>query len=293
MTKSNKESRRSGRSKDNTNNPKASAKKPPTKVVQQAKNRTATAPTKEKKAPTIVVASPHVDAEVKQSPKVNDYMFHLDINTNNENQEIVSCPLGIPLSKLFSKLDKSFKEEVQGYGFKDRAFESEDDKSLECHLKRGARLIDNAHPTSKEWFKLFTQAYTDESYEGAVGTEMRDFAMNLAASDPLEIFEPEEMDTEGNLFHAHLPVAWLAATLVHGSIHLFYDKELHANRMHALTFEDLEDDNHKYLVSFDGTPSAAWFNLLEAEKQEATPFTRHQRSGEDAKDRCLQDIIEA
>jgi hypothetical protein len=293
MTKIKKNNRRSGRSNNNNNDPKETAKAPPNRVTQQVKNRTATAPTKEKKAPTIVVDSPHVDADVKQSPKVDDYTFHLDITSNNENQEVISCPLGIPLSKLFSKLDKSSKEEIQGYGFKDRAFESEDDKSLEGHLKRGARLIENAQPTSKEWFKLFTQAYTDETYEGPVGTEMRDLAMNLAASDPLELFAPEELDIEGNLFHGPLPPAWLAATLVHGSVHLFYDLEIHANRMHALTFEDVHDDNDRYLVCFEGTPAASWFNLTEAEKQEANAFTRPQRFGEDAKDRCLQDTIES
>jgi hypothetical protein len=36
---------------------------------------------------------------------------------------------------------------------------------------------------------------------------MRDFGLNLAASDPLSLFAPEEMDPEGNLFHASLSAA--------------------------------------------------------------------------------------
>ena len=60
---------------------------------------------------------------------------------------------------------------------------------------------------------------------------MRDFCLNLAASDPLELFAPEEMDTEGNLFYGHLPAAWLAATLCMGSIYLFYEIQLQANRL--------------------------------------------------------------
>ena len=56
-----------------------------------------------------------------------------------------------------------------------------------------------------------------------LGVEMRDFCLNLATSDPLELFVPEEMKIEGNIFHGPLPTAWLAATLCMGSVYLYYD----------------------------------------------------------------------
>ena len=62
---------------------------------------------------------------------------------------------------------------------------------------------------------------------------MRDFCFNLAVSYPFELFAPEEMDTEGNIFHVPLPAAWIAATLCMGSIHLFYNIELQANCLNA------------------------------------------------------------
>ena len=76
---------------------------------------------------------------------------------------------------------------------------------------------------------------------------MRDFCLNLAASDPLELFAPEEMDTKGNLFYGHLPAAWLAATLCMSSIYLFYDIQLQANCLSAQTVADMLDDD-EFLV---------------------------------------------
>ena len=120
---------------------------------------------------------------------------------------------------------------------------------------------------------------------------MRDFCLNHAASDPLELFAPEEMDTEGNIFHGPLPAAWLAATLCVGSIHLFYDIALQANRLSAQTFADMQDDEDEFLVPTLGTPSPAWTNMPRTEKQDAIAFTYSQRFGEDAKDRCLNDSV--
>ena len=86
---------------------------------------------------------------------------------------------------------------------------------------------------------------------------MRDFCLNHAASDPLELFAPEEMDTKGNTFHGPLFAAWLAATLCMGSIHLFYNSELQANRLNAQTFADMQDGDDEFLVPTLGTPSPA------------------------------------
>jgi hypothetical protein len=73
---------------------------------------------------------------------------------------------------------------------------------------------------------------------------MRDFSLNLAASDPLEIFPPEEMDRLGNLYEGSLSAAWIAATACHGSVHLFFDTELLSNKIKADTQDSVieEDD---------------------------------------------------
>ena len=131
------------------------------------------------------------------------------------------------------------------------------------------------------------------AFDSPPGVEMRHFGLNLAASDPLALFEPEEMDAEGNLFHAALSAAWLAATLCIGSIHLFCNSETHVNRMNARAFEDMQHDNAKFLVPSSGAPSPTWANMTAAEQQDAKELALPQRIGEDAKGRCLQDAVVA
>ena len=119
-----------------------------------------------------------------------------------------------------------------------------------------------------------------------IGVAMRDFCLNLAASNPLKLFAPEKMDTEGNIFHGHLPAAWLAATLCVGSIHLFYD--IQANCLSAQTFADsMQDNDSEFLAPTLGNPSPAWTHIPPSEKQDAIAFTYSQRFREEAKDRCL------
>jgi hypothetical protein len=71
---------------------------------------------------------------------------------------------------------------------------------------------------------------------------MRDFGLNLAASDLLALFNSEEFDREGNLYPICLAFAWLAATCCLGSIHLFFDIELMENIIAAQTEEAMSDD---------------------------------------------------
>ena len=95
-----------------------------------------------------------------------------------------------------------------------------------------------------------------------IGVTMCDFCLNLAASNPLELFAPEEMDTEGNIYYdGHLPAAWFAATLCRGSIHLFDDIQLQANCLSAQTCADMQDNNGEFLVPTLGNPSPAWTHM--------------------------------
>ena len=122
---------------------------------------------------------------------------------------------------------------------------------------------------------------------------MRDFRFNLAASDPLSLFEPEEMDTEGNLYECALASAWLASTLIHGSLHLHCNFELHQNMLNAQVAADNEEEEHsEFLVVTVGDPSPAWINMSSDEKQNSKAFTFSQRHGEDAKDRSIKDAVE-
>ena len=62
-------------------------------------------------------------------------------------------------------------------------------------------------PLSKDWHYLFSQVCEESADLNDLIVDIRDFCLNLAASDPLELFAPGEMETEGNLFYGHLPAA--------------------------------------------------------------------------------------
>jgi hypothetical protein len=54
---------------------------------------------------------------------------------------------------------------------------------------------------------------TDTRVQGtSIGDEIRELGLNLAASDPLELFDSTEFDGKGNLFPSSLAYAWLGAT---------------------------------------------------------------------------------
>jgi hypothetical protein len=120
---------------------------------------------------------------------------------------------------------------------------------------------------------------------------MRDFGLNLAASEPMELFAPEEFDGKGDLHHSPLAQAWIAATICHGSIYLCYDVELQKNRVSAQTFDDMLEDDGACRVTTEGRIQAGWKHLLDDEQQDASPFAFSQSEGEDPKGRCLQDSI--
>ena len=211
-----------------------------------------------------------IDAVAKKA--ADDFIKHyLSIKTRTKNQEIVPAPPPFPLLDLFLQIGNSYKEEIQGFVFQDRAFESEEDKDIEKHLKSHVRIMERSYPSPKNWNKLSSQMF--QKGMKALRVKMLDFYLNLAASDPLEFFAPEEMNTEGNIFHGPLPAAWIVATLCMGSIHLFYKIELQPNCLNVQTFADMQGNDDEFLVTTLGAPSPAWINMPATPSSSLTPST--------------------
>jgi hypothetical protein len=122
------------------------------------------------------------------------------------------------------------------------------------------------------------------------GAEMREFGLNLAASDPLTLFDYKEFDGVGNLFPCRLAFSWIGATSLLGLIHLFYDIQLQKNRMNALAYEDMHEDQDDYGVPSESLPRSTWNDLPNHEKQNCKAITYSQRLGEEHKDRCIADM---
>jgi hypothetical protein len=173
---------------------------------------------------------------------------------------------------------------------KDLAFANEDDKAIDQHLKRGTKLINVTSPTPLDWHKLFSRAF-DPRFDYEAGADMHDFSLNLAASDPLELFPPEAIDRLGNLFEGRLSSAWTAATACLGSVHLFFDEELLSNKIMAATYDSGIEDDAQCCVPISGQPSHACLNLAAAEKEESQYCTYPERLGHTPDGRCLQDSI--
>jgi hypothetical protein len=119
------------------------------------------------------------------------------------------------------------------------------------------------------------------------GDDIRDLGLNLAASDPLTMFDHTEFDGEGNLYPSRLSFVCLL-----GSLHLFFDVQLQRNRLAAQTFDDMHEDHDEYAVPVEGAPQQPWIDLPNSEKRTANAFTYSQCLGEDAKDRCINDLCD-
>ena len=144
---------------------------------------------------------------VAKQPVEGSVQHSLAIIANSKNQEIVLAPLSIPLSEVFLHTDDSDKQDIQGYIFQNRAFESEDDKEPEKLLKAGAAFMEISILSAKDWHYLFSRVCEVGADINDTGVELHAFYLNLAAGDLLELFAPEEMDSEGKLFYQHLAAA--------------------------------------------------------------------------------------
>jgi hypothetical protein len=91
------------------------------------------------------------------------------------------------------------------------------------------------------------------------------------------------------LFPCRLAFAWIGATALLGSIHLFYDIQLQKNRINALTYEDMHDEQDEYEVPSEGLPRYTWNDLPDRDKQNCKAFIYQQRLGDD-QDRCIADM---
>jgi hypothetical protein len=188
MTKSSSASRRKGAPEATSGNSKAIAKSSVINSKKESSKRPGHPPAKGKNDfPTADPTPSVVDMEHDAALTAPEAL------TDNEGFTVFSAPLSVPLTKLFCLFPKSEKADIQRCAMKDRAFANEDDKAIDQHLKRGTKLLNVATPTPLDWHELFLQAF-DPKYDHEAGFDMRAFSLNLAASDPLELFPPEEID---------------------------------------------------------------------------------------------------
>jgi hypothetical protein len=187
MTKSSTPNRRKGTPKGSSGTSKATNKPSISHGKKLAQKRSSSSLSKGKKDPPPADPIPPVDATPPAA------LFLLESISNEDGFSVFHAPLSVPLTKLFCQFPKSEKAAIQGYTSKDRSFGNEDDQIIDQLLKRGTKLLDNWDPKPLDWHNLFEQSF-DPKFEVDAGSDMRDFSLNLAASDPLEIFPPEEID---------------------------------------------------------------------------------------------------
>jgi hypothetical protein len=273
MTKSSTSSRRKGAPKATSGNSKATAKLSVLNAKKQTSKRSGNPPAKGKKDFRTADPTPPADAMDDDSD-----LSALEAFTSDEGFSVFFAPLSVPLTKLFCLFPKSEKADIQGDGMKDRAFANEADKAIDQHLKRGTKLLDVASPAPSDWHTLFLQSF-DPKFEQDAGADMRDFSLDLAASDPLELFPPEEIDRLGNVCEGRLSAAWIAATACLGSVHVFFDKEFLSNKIMASTYDAVVEDNDQYCVPISGHPRLPYLSLVAEEKQELQSYTYAERFG--------------
>jgi hypothetical protein len=201
--------------------------------------------------------------------------------TNDEGFSVFFAPLSVPLTKLFCLFPKSEKADVKGHGMKDRAFANEADKAID---------LDVASPAPLDWHTPFLQSF-DPKFEQDAGADMRDFSLDLAASDPLDLFPLEEIDRLGNLYEGRLSAAWIAATACLGSVHLCFDRELLSNKIMASTYDAVVEDDEQHCVPISGHPRLPYLSLVAEEKLELQSCAYAEGFGANPDGRCLHHSI--
>jgi hypothetical protein len=284
MTKSSTPNRRKGTPKGSSGTSKATNKSSISHGKKLAQKHSSSSLSKGKKDPPPADPIPPVDATPPAA------LFLLESISKEDGFSVFHAPLSVPLTKLFCQFPKSEKANIQGCTSKDRSFGNEDDQIIEQLLKRGTKLLDIRDPTPLDWHALFEQSF-DPKFEVDAGSDMRDFSLNLAASDPLEIFPPEEIDRLGNLYEGRLSAAWIAATACHGSVHLFFDTELLSNKIKVDTYDSVIEDDDQYCVPTSGEPTSAYVHLIPAEQKDYHVYTYPERFNDTPDGRCLHDSI--
>jgi hypothetical protein len=247
MTKSSTPNRRKGTPKGSSGTSKATNKSSISYGKKLSQKHSSSSLSKGKKDPPPADPIPPVDATPPAA------LFLLELISNEDGFSVFHAPLSVPLTKLFCQFPKSEKADIQGCTSKDRSFANKDDQIIDQLLKRGTKSLDVRDPTPLDWHDLFEQSF-DPKFEVDAGSDMRDFSLNLAASDPLEIFPPEEIDRLGNLYEGRLSAAWIAATACHGSVHLFFDTVLLSNKIKADAYDSVIEDDDQCCVPTSGAP---------------------------------------
>jgi hypothetical protein len=303
MVKSTRVTRRTGNNSNISGKPNATAKPKSAKASKKQPERSAASPSKGQNLvdTSAVNVSPtpkklRIDAASAMTAE-GERDFGSFINSVNEH--VLLAPLAIALTETFLGLDEDICKNILAYEFNDRAFGVEDPKEIDKLLKEGLLSISNQVPDEEaqvtHWSAFFNAAATPEP--GGMSTDhgisMRNLGLNLAASDPLVLFDSGEFDGEGNLYSTPLSNAWIGATKTHGSIHLYFDIELQNNRLEALTFETTMNDDSKfqqYEIPQAGHPLPPWHSLTLFEKQNLRAFEYTHCLCEDPQDRCIADL---
>jgi hypothetical protein len=240
-----------------------------------------TSPKKSKTNSNVIELHPKAAIIVKGNPELDSNTWLFGTTLNKSNEEVLLAPLTVDLTRLFLNIDHSYKQDVLGYEFQDRTLNAtDDDKELDIALKRGTKMIyADDDPTFEDWHNLFVNVFADgvaALADGEDAIQMRDFSLNLAASDPLVLFAPEEWDQHGNLQKSRLAFAWLGATAAHGSVHFYFESDLQKNRLRLNKDMDIDEDDFE--VPSSGAISEYWINVMpESEKCMIEPFTHSQR----------------
>jgi hypothetical protein len=84
-------------------------------------------------------------------------------------------------------------------------------------LKGGSKMINTPFPPFESWLSLFTNCFEPDAptcEDGKEAMAMREeFSLNLAATNPLTLFDSSEFDSAGkNLYPSLLSLAWIGTT---------------------------------------------------------------------------------
>jgi hypothetical protein len=216
------QTRRNGNNSNTTNNSQASSKMLAAKANKnEAKHITGT-PLKDKSSYDTAISH-----TVSPTPKKSKLTLFTDASNedfgavlNSDNEYAPICPLSVPLTELFGKFPPALRAVIQGYASIDRAFEMEDNKAIDIHIKMCVKFMDTEEsPICTDCYNLFIQSFTSDAVEADphIGSDIRDLGLNLAASDRLALFAPIEVYQEGNLNATVLAHAWADATARHGT----------------------------------------------------------------------------
>jgi hypothetical protein len=123
-------------------------------------------------------------------------------------------------------------------------FEREDDEDVDQHLKRGPKLLNLNDPEAKrDWYELFSEVCDAEKHDCDLSVVIRDFALNLAASNNLLNSSRLKNLTKKAIFT--LVASSLPGLLPPVAMDIFVCS---TNRINAQTFDHMQEDEERCRV---------------------------------------------